>query len=196
MRVKISASCLIAVFVILARASALPTVVTVTPGNMGSYGVDRFTLGIDYGTPENPNIVQTTYNFEPSAGTLPPRVVCMSQKATYDPIIATMKDHQWRKVLVKFCGQVYWRRSGRTQIVLDDPYGPVRPPAGIVRIPQIVCHTWDGDPYAPTLKWDPTYLDDYFSVTGILERPIFQTAGDDRWSVWTNPEALELFYYW
>jgi hypothetical protein len=43
--------------------------------------VDTFTLGIDYGTPEEPNVVETTYDFEPAAATKAPRLVSLNLRS-------------------------------------------------------------------------------------------------------------------
>lgn len=43
--------------------------------------VDTFTMGIDFGTPEEPNVVETTYDFEPAAAAKAPRLVALNLRS-------------------------------------------------------------------------------------------------------------------
>lgn len=43
--------------------------------------VDTFTMGIDYGTPEAPNVVETTFDFEPDETTPKPELVSMNLRS-------------------------------------------------------------------------------------------------------------------
>jgi hypothetical protein len=40
--------------------------------------LDTFTLGIDYGTPESPNVVENTFDFEPAEGAKKPQLVALN----------------------------------------------------------------------------------------------------------------------
>ena len=145
--------------------------------------VDRFTLGIDS--------TDVTYDFEPSAGAAPPRIVCMSHKAAYDPIVNTLPgSDQPGKVMVKIIGKVAARENPR--FWMGDPFtGTIDPLA-----PQIVTYTFEGDPRTTTTWPNPTYIDEYWSVTGILERSRIQQIGvaDNIWPMWTRLANMEFFY--
>lgn len=144
--------------------------------------VDRFTLGID-GTNE-------TYDFEPSAAAEPPQVVCMNIKSTYSSIVPRLNQPQPGKTMVKIVGEVAAR--GNPRFWVDDPYGFGAVPTGV---PQIVCYTFEGDPMKATNNmWpNPTFVGDFWSVTGILERPVFEAA-NDIWPIWSKLQGMTLFY--
>jgi hypothetical protein len=43
--------------------------------------VDTFTMGIDYGTPEEPNVVERTFDFEPAPGMTKPTTVALNMRS-------------------------------------------------------------------------------------------------------------------
>jgi hypothetical protein len=153
---------------------------------------DRFTLGVDLnGDGDDMDTGErVTYNFEPSAGTPAPKPVCMTVKSSYDAVFNTLNTNQPGRVMVKLVGEVAAR--GNPRFWMDDVYGFGAIPTGV---PQIVCYTFEGDPMKGTSHlWpNPAYIGDYFSITGILERPVIE-HNDNMWPMWTHYQGCEFLY--
>jgi hypothetical protein len=131
--------------------------------------VDLFTLGID-GT-------NVTYNFEPAANAVPPRVVATNNDDAYDSITRNPSFQNER--LTKVFGKITYRNAAVCK--LDDGAGRV-----------IECILYKGTGLGASDGQNPTYVDEYWSIWGYLDTTPFGPSTRPL-CIWTAPEHMVQF---
>lgn len=115
--------------------------------------VDTFKLGVDYGTPESPNVVETTFDFEPAAATATPDVVACNLRSLCEGVLnvdgsATVRsgyagvweNSSWKRFVTRACGMT----AGTVQQVNEGAYSEDH-----VSFTSVYCNLTDGSSNIP-----------------------------------------------